>query len=152
MTKVKLTNVEVKNNPTKFTDNIELDVTLECMEEISSDLDLELVYVGSSASADEDQVLESVSVGPVKVGTNKFVVTAPAPNVEKISASDLLDCTVLLLKVSYNNQLFSQVGYFVSNQYTDKELQEAPPSKPIVEKLVRTLNDKPRVTTFQIEW
>ena len=152
MTKVKLTNVEVKNNPTKFSDSIELDVTVECLEQIDADLDLELVYVGSSESAEQDQVLESVSVGPVKVGTNKFVLTGSAPNVEKISASDLLDCTVLLLKASYKQQLFAQVGYFVTNQYTDKELQDAPPSKPIVDKLVRTLTDKPRVTTFQIDW
>ncbi|KAG2392194.1 hypothetical protein C9374_012446 [Naegleria lovaniensis] len=150
--KVKIANVEIKNNPSPFTENIVMDVTVDCIEQINADLELEVVYVGNSENAQGDQVLDSACVGPVKVGTNKFTLTAPPPNIQNIAAADLLDCTVLLLKVSYKNQLFTQVGYFVSNYYTDPQLQENPPAQPAVDKLMRNLNDTPRVTTFSIDW
>jgi len=152
MSKVKIANVELKNPVAKFSDNIEMDISFECMEQIEADLDWELVFVGSSDDSANDQVLESVAVGPVKVGSNKFTLSAPAPNINKIAAADLLDCTLLLLKCSYKGQLFVQVGYFVNNQYSEKELQENPPSEPVVEKLVRELSSTPRVTTFPIDW
>ena len=57
------------------------------------------------------------------------------------------------MTASYNNQEFFRVGYYVNNYYEDQELNENPPSKPILEKLTRhILVEKPRLTKFQIEW
>jgi histone chaperone ASF1 len=41
----------------------------------------------------------------------------------------------------------------VNNYYEDPEMNENPPQKPEIEKLVRhILVEKPRVTKFQIDW
>ncbi|KAL9658366.1 hypothetical protein ABK040_015686 [Willaertia magna] len=152
MSKVKVTNVSLKNPVAKFTDNFEMDVSFDCLEPVEGDLEWELVFVGSSESKDCDQVLESVLVGPVKVGSNKFTLVAPPPNPEKINQADLLDCTIMLLRCTYKNQLFVQVGYFVRSEYETPELQNNPPSPPDYSKIVRTVSDQPRVTTYEIEW
>ena len=48
---------------------------------------------------------------------------------------------------------FIRIGYYVNNSYTDQELEETPPERPIVEKLQREiLAEKPRVTRFPILW
>lgn len=41
---------------------------------LSSDLEWKLTYVGSAESDKYDQVLDSVMVGPVPVGVNRFVL------------------------------------------------------------------------------
>lgn len=38
------------------------------------DLEFKLIYVGSAETETHDQVLESLLVGPVPVGVNKFVL------------------------------------------------------------------------------
>lgn len=64
----------------------------------------------------------------------------------------------LILTGSYNDQEFVRVGYY---QNTEHELAAAsegggdavPPAGPVaVEKLVRDITKKPRVTRFQIKW
>lgn len=41
----------------------------------------------------------------------------------------------------------------MNNYYADQEMNENPPMKPEIEKLVRhILVEKPRVTKFQIDW
>lgn len=45
------------------------------------------------------------------------------------------------------------MGYYVSNEYNDPELQETPPEKPDYDKLTRNiLASNPRVTKFKINW
>lgn len=59
----------------------------------------------------------------------------------------------MLLTCSYRGQEFVRVGYFVNNDYTDPELRENPPAKPLFDKLTRNiLASKPRVTRFKINW
>lgn len=54
---------------------------------------------------------------------------------------------------SYRGQEFVRVGYFINNDYTDPELKEVPPPKPLFDKLTRNiLATKPRVTRFKINW
>jgi len=36
-------------------------------------LEWQIIYVGSAESSDYDQVLDSILVGPVPIGVNKFV-------------------------------------------------------------------------------
>ena len=38
-----------------------------------SDLEWKIIYVGSASTEDHDQVLDSVLVGPIPMGSHKFV-------------------------------------------------------------------------------
>lgn len=61
--------------------------------------------------------------------------------------------TIVLLTCSYRGQEFVRVGYFINNDYTDPELKNVPPPKPLFDKLTRNiLATKPRVTRFKINW
>ncbi len=48
-------------------------MTVEVLAELKDDLEFKLIYVGSAESEAHDQVLESIMVGPLPVGLNKFV-------------------------------------------------------------------------------
>lgn len=66
---------------------------------------------------------------------------------------DVVGVTIVLLTCSYRGQEFVRVGYFINNDYTDPELKENPPAKPLFDKLTRNiLATKPRVTRFKINW
>merc|ERR1719266_1281663 len=134
---------------TKF----EFEITFECTEDLPEDLEWKIIYVGSAESEEFDQILDTVYVGPVPEGRHKFVFTADPPNPQKIPVSDVVGVTVILLTCSYRSQEFIRVGYYVSNEHTDPELQETPPEKPDFDKLQRNiLASNPRVTKFKINW
>ncbi|CCG23049.1 Asf1 protein [Candida orthopsilosis Co 90-125] len=153
MSIVSLTGIEVLNNPAKFTDPYEFQITFECLEPLKEDLEWKLTYVGSSDSLDHDQELDSILVGPVPVGVNSFLFTADAPSPELIPASELVSVTVIILSCSYNDREFVRVGYYVNNEYDTEELRENPPAKVQVDHVVRNiLAEKPRVTRFNIVW
>lgn len=100
-----------------------------------------------------DQELDSLLVGPIPVGVNKFVFEAEAPDTKRIPDADILGVTVVLLTCSYDGREFIRVGYYVNNEYETEELNADPPAKPIIEKIRRNvLADKPRVTRFAIKW
>ena len=105
-----------------------------------TDLEWKIVYIGSAESEDYDQVLDDILVGPVTVGTKKFVFQvsasraranfsrflvvfanlftlariarhqAPPPDVSKLPEGELLGVTVVLLTCSYKSQEFIRVG------------------------------------------
>jgi histone chaperone ASF1 len=146
-----ITSVAVLNNPAPFADPIALEVTYECLCPLKDDLEWRVVYVGSAESEQHDQVLDSAFVGPVLPGTYKFRMEAPAPDPSKIPRQDLVGVTALLLTCSYRGREFVRVGYYVSTEYPDPEMQENPPEVPVVAKLVRSvLADHPRVTKFPV--
>jgi histone chaperone ASF1 len=200
---VNVTNIAVLNNPTAFTNPFQFEITFECLKPLADDLEWKVTYVGCAESEKYDQELESILVGPVPVGMNKFVFQADSPDVSLIPPQDVLGVTVVLITCSYkaksyccneckngvlnraspaekeelsklseeerNEKLapffaeaaktcdhppeFIRVGYYVNNSYTDQELEDAPPERPIVEKLQREiLAEKPRVTRFPILW
>jgi histone chaperone ASF1 len=92
-------------------------------------------------------------VGPVPVGTNKFIFEADPPSTANIPSSEVIGVTVILLTCSYDGREFVRVGYYVNNEYTDETLAENPPAKPVIEKIRRNiLAEKPRVTRFAIKW
>ena len=70
---------------------------------------------------------------------NKFVFEADPPNTTRIPGSDILGVTVILLTCSYDDREFVRVGYYVNNEYTEPQLNEEPPSKPIIEKIRRNI-------------
>lgn len=153
MSAISLVNVKLLNNPSKFTDDFKIEITFECSEELKHDLEWKLTYVGSSKSAEHDQVLDSILVGPIPVGISKFVMECPPPNHEIIPQQEVVSVTVMLLSGLYNDKEFVRVGYYVNNEYTKDEYKEDPPKKVIIEDVARNiLVEKPRVTKFNIPW
>ncbi|KAF5020357.1 hypothetical protein F66182_7629 [Fusarium sp. NRRL 66182] len=153
MSVVSLLGVNVLNNPAKFTDKYEFEITFECLEQLEKDLEWKLTYVGSATSDQYDQELDSLLVGPIPVGVNKFVFEADAPNTQRIPDAEILGVTVILLTCAYDGREFIRVGYYVNNEYDSEELNAEPPAKPIIERVKRNvLAEKPRVTRFAIKW
>ncbi|KAK0290711.1 Histone chaperone asf1 [Friedmanniomyces endolithicus] len=153
MATVSLLNVAVRNNPAPFNAPYEFEITFECLEPLAKDLEWKLTYVGSATSSEQDQELDSLLVGPIPVGVNKFVFEADPPNAARIPATEILGVTVILLTCSYDEREFVRVGYYVNNEYVDETLANEPPAKPLLEKIKRNiLAEKPRVTRFAIKW
>lgn len=153
MSIVSLLGIEVLNNPAKFSDSYEFEITFECLEPLKEDLEWKLIYVGSSNSLDHDQELDSILVGPIPVGINKFIFKADPPSHELIPVNELISVTVILLSCSYSDREFVRVGYYVNNEYDTEELRENPPAKVLIDHVVRNiLAEKPRVTRFNIVW
>lgn len=119
----------------------------------SPDLEWKLTYVGSALTTEHDQELESLLVGPIPTGVNKFIFEADPPNVAKLPSSEVLGVTVVLLTCAYDGREFVRVGYYVNNEYDSEELMNEPPKTVMAERLVRNmLAEKPRVTRFAIKW
>ncbi|PGH18893.1 histone chaperone ASF1 [Polytolypa hystricis UAMH7299] len=154
MSVVSLLGVRVTNNPAAFLAPYEFEITFECLEPLQkADLEWKLTYVGSATSSEYDQELDSLLVGPIPVGVNKFIFEADPPDLRRIPASEILGVTVILLTCSYDGREFVRVGYYVNNEYDSEELVAEPPAKPVIEKIRRNvLADKPRVTRFAIKW
>ena len=64
------------------------------MQELQTDLEWKVIYVGSAESSSFDQILEELLVGPVPLGINKFILEAPAPEKKLIPSNDLLGMTL----------------------------------------------------------
>lgn len=112
-----------------------------------------MTYVGSATSDQYDQELDTLLVGPIPVGVNKFIFEADSPDIKRIPDAEIVGVTVVLLTCSYDGREFVRVGYYVNNEYETEELAADPPVKPIIEKIRRNmLSDKPRVTRFAIKW
>ncbi|KAJ9148473.1 Histone chaperone [Pleurostoma richardsiae] len=153
MSVVSLLGVNVQNNPAKFTDKYEFEITFECLEPLQKDLEWKLTYVGSATSDQHDQELDSLLVGPIPVGVNKFIFEADAPDTKRIPDAEILGVTVILLTCAYDGREFVRVGYYVNNEYDSDELNADPPAKPIIDRIRRNvLAEKPRVTRFAIKW
>jgi histone chaperone ASF1 len=167
MSVISLLDVKILNNPAAFNASYQFEITFESLENLQSDLEWKLTYVGSAQScvpffsrpkltkpsSEHDQELDSIMVGPIPPGINKFVFEADAPNTSSIPSSEVLGVTVILLTCAYDGREFVRVGYYVNNEYADEALAENPPAKPVMEKIRRNiLAEKPRVTRFAIKW
>ncbi|TPX32841.1 hypothetical protein SmJEL517_g04141 [Synchytrium microbalum] len=153
MALVAIKNVSVLSNPATFFDPFRFEITFEVLEELKDDLEFKLVYVGSADDESYDQMLETLSVGPVPVGSSKFVFEADAPNPERLPQEDIVGVTVILLSCCYMEREFVRIGYYVNHDYTDEVLKETPPTPVQLELLQRSILDtKPRVTKFSIPW
>ncbi|CAG8486482.1 2359_t:CDS:2 [Paraglomus occultum] len=153
MSLVNITDIKVLDNPSLFGADFRFEITFELIQPLQEDLEWKVIYVGSPESPEYDQVLDSIMVGPIPPGTNKFLFQVPAPDPSKILPENVLDVTVVIITCSYRDQEFVRVGYYVNNEYLDEELKENPPERPIIDKLYRNiLADKPRVTRKPIKW
>lgn len=111
------------------------------------------VPIADQPRSEYDQELDSLLVGPIPVGVNKFIFEAGAPDLRRIPTSEILGVTVILLTCSYDGREFVRVGYYVNNEYDSEELVADPPAKPVIERIRRNvLAEKPRVTRFAIKW
>ena len=107
----------------------------------------------NTSRSEHDQELDSLLVGPIPVGVNKFIFEADSPDLKRIPTSEILGVTVILLSCSYDDREFVRVGYYVNNEYDNEEMNDDPPAKPVIEKVRRNiLAEKPRVTRFAIKW
>lgn len=153
MAYVNVQNVIVYDNPTAFTNEFKFEITFESVMPLEQDLDWKVTYVGNADDQELDQVLEEVAVGPVPEGLNKFVLTAPAPDPQRINEDDLIGVTVILITCSYLNQEFIRIGYYVDNDYEQPVDRENPP-RPVDINLLRRniMANEPRVTRIPINW
>lgn len=70
---IQLQQVEVLDNPAAFTDEFKFRITFDCVSPgVKEEIEWKLVYVGSADNEDNDQELDSILVGPVRVGKNRF--------------------------------------------------------------------------------
>lgn len=125
MAHVNVTNIVVLNNPSSFTSPLQFEVTFECIRELRHDLEWKMTYVGSAESESYDQVLDSVLVGPVPVGVNRFVFQAAAPTPHQIPRDDLLGVTVVFISCFYQGREFIRVGYYVNTSLPEWDAQRA---------------------------
>jgi len=172
MAVVNVINMVVLDNPTNFTNPFQFEITFECLQELSDDLEWKVLYVGSAHDSTRDQTLDEILVGPIPVGINKFVLQADAPDPSRLPCDEILGVTVVLVTCSFREREFVRVGYYVNNEYIDPDspppqvkLNEdgtpqpaeipKPPKWPELDlsKVQRQiLGDKPRVTKFPIPW
>ena len=134
------------------------------------DLEWRLIYVSSPGNEDLDQELDDCLVGPVPTGINAFEFEGCAPDPKKIPKEDVLGVAALILTGSYKDQEFVRVGYYQNTEWetedggmpprtgdvdSEKEKERREKEKERLlefDKLVRDINNKPRVTRFQIKW
>lgn len=154
MALVNVVNMAVLDNPAPFLSPFSFEITFECLQPLSDDLEWKVLYVGSAEDTSHDQVLDEILVGPIPVGINKFVLQADAPDISQIPEEDILGVTVVLVTCSYREKEFVRVGYYVNNEYAEPYDEEAGPPKPLDMNKVRraVLSEKPRVTRFPIQW
>nr|BAG63508.1 unnamed protein product [Homo sapiens] len=136
MAKVSVLNVAVLENPSPFHSPFRFEISFECSEALADDLEWKIIYVGSAESEEFDQILDSVLVGPVPAGRHMFVFQADAPNPSLIPETDAVGVTVVLITCTYHGQEFIRVGYYVNNEYLQRNI----------------LASNPRVTRFHINW
>ena len=112
MAAINITNVQVLDNPTIFTNPFQFEIEYECLYDLKDDLEWKLIYVGSAETEKHDQVLDSVLVGPVYAGGYRFVFQANPPDVSKLPTEDVVGVTVVFLSCSYRGEEFIRVGYY----------------------------------------
>jgi histone chaperone ASF1 len=148
-----ISKIDFVNNPAEWKDSYKVQITFEAHEELKKDAEWHLIYVGSASDEEHDQMLESVVVGPIAKGRHKFEFEAAAPDPSKIPPENIQDITILLLKCFYDGKMFSKIGWFVTNEYEEEELQLNKPAQPILEKLKRQIKiDDVRVTNYTCCW
>ena len=97
--KIILDNITFLNNPARFEDNLELEITFTAVDTIADLLEWKIIYVGSAKNQDYDQVLEEFEIGPIgEESTMKFTVDCPPPDFKKIPGDELI-CNINVSQV-----------------------------------------------------
>merc|ERR1719219_3276334 len=156
MSLVSITGVDVIDNTIdNFHKPFSFKIQLNCMENLDESIEFNLIYVGSSESAQYDQIVDTVEIGPgIPAGNHEFdFITEQGVDPKRIQEGHLLGPTVVILNATYNQQEFVRVGYYVNVAYDNPEMNENPPSQVDYSHLMREiLASEPRVTRFKINW
>lgn len=154
MSLLSITDVEVVEPYANFKDKLHFKIRFNCMEELPGELEWNLIYVGSPESAQYDQIVDTVSIGPIPPGNHEFDFESTNEiDPSRIQEGHLLGSTVLILNATYNDQEFVRVGYYVAVAYEQQELNENPPENVDFSLLKRgVLASEPRVTRYKINW
>ncbi|KAL7521492.1 hypothetical protein ACHAWX_006162 [Stephanocyclus meneghinianus] len=154
MALVNVVNMQILDNPAPFLSPFSFEITFECLQPLSDDLEWKVLYVGSAEDTSHDQVLDEILVGPIPVGINKFILSADPPDIAQIPEGDILGVTVVLVTCSYREKEFVRVGYYVNNEYEEPYDEDVGPPRPLDMTKIRrnVLAEKPRVTRFPIHW
>lgn len=137
MSNVSLVSCVVQNKEGHFLDDFIFEIAFNCVEPLPDDLDWKLTYLGSATDSTHDQVLDSILLGPVQVGINKFVFQTPGPDPEKIPKSEqILGATGIIISCSYRDQEFLTIGYYVNNELEGQKkemetVEDLPPAKRV---------------------
>lgn len=153
MAAITLKNVTVQNANARITDPFVFEIEYDSLFDLKEDLQWNIKYISTGVGKElDEQELEMVDVGPVKVGSYKFVLQSNPIDVKRLVARDV-GTNVILLTCSYRDKKFVCVGYYVSNKYEDSELNDSPPNSIVIAKLVRTVQtEKVSVTHTIISW
>ncbi|EHA98970.1 Histone chaperone ASF1B [Heterocephalus glaber] len=129
------------------------EISFECSEALTDDLEWKIISVGSAESDEFDQILDSVSIGPVSAGRHMFVFQADAPNSSLSQETDAVGVTLVLITCTYRGHEFNRVGYYVNKEYPNPELWENQPlTRDFSQLQWNILASNPRVTRFHIYW
>src|SRR3989338_2644121 len=109
MAAVLLTKVAVKPNPGKFTDDLFFEIQFEVLSPLTGFLEWTVSYVASPEDDSKDIELDSLEVGPLRVGVNRIGFSVAPPSIHLIPKEDLLGVTVVLLSCKYLSQEFVRV-------------------------------------------
>jgi len=135
------------------TENLSFEITMEANHALEQDLEWKLVYVGSAKDQKYDQVLDSIDIGPLSPSTVKFIFDAPAPDLSKVPPEDRFEVSALYFSVSYREQEFVRIGYYMRHEYDCEELQNEPPEELDIRRVRRVMDmANPHLTRYAIKW
>ncbi|KAJ9053094.1 Histone chaperone asf1 [Entomophthora muscae] len=164
MSLVNILNVEIDRTPVPYLSGFNIEITFECLQELREgklalffsdfclDLEFNLIFVGSSTDPGMDQEIDSLLVGPVPVGINKFVLQSEVPNPALMNPTDVMDYTAVFLKCQYRNREFLRCSYLVKAEYDNEQMQLNLPPQIVFDRLIRFISNDPKVTRFPIPW
>lgn len=140
-------------NPDKYASPFRWRMRLAAEENVAEPITVSFVWVGSAASSDYDQQLDSFDVGPLEKGVTEFNLECDAPQMELVPPGDVLGVTILIISFQYKGQEFLRVGYYTQVAYFDAEWNRCPPETPQVQLLGRFVAmPQPAVTVTPIVW
>eukprot|EP00796_Vickermania_ingenoplastis_P012991 gene12991-8838_t len=141
------------DNPGNYESSLLWRVRVQSAQALTEPLSVSFTWVGSSASSDFDQILDSFDVGPLSEGITEFELECDGPNPDEIPQDELLGLTVLIISLKYKNQEFIRVAYYTQVAYFDPALNEHPPvpvQKAALGRFVAM--PQPAVTATPIMW
>uniref|UniRef100_A0A0G4GHI7 Anti-silencing function protein 1 n=1 Tax=Chromera velia CCMP2878 TaxID=1169474 RepID=A0A0G4GHI7_9ALVE len=151
---VNVLDVQVKKNPSGILDKFCFEISLECTQPLTEDVEWKITYIGDPESQDKDQELEAIDLGPLKeVGQLKFIFECDPPDYEKIDEDNIVGLSAVMITASYKGHQFIRISYYLRNYYEKTELADCPPDKPDLPNLKRQIfSEQARVTKFSIPW
>lgn len=81
MSSINVLNIIVMKPVSKFREGFCFEIVFECLSELSKgrliiilDIEWKIIYIGSAEDESYDQVLDLVGIGPLQVGSMKFML------------------------------------------------------------------------------